>query len=245
MRGVLSKNMSKETEIKARVFEKIRTGEASMHPRIYFVARVVFLATFSVVVLALTLFILSFALFSIHESGEQFLFGFGQGGIVAFIALFPWLPFLLTAVLILLLEYLLRYFKFGYRVSLLGIFLIALAIVGAAGVGITFTPLHGALLDSADRGELPIIGSLYEEIHDSHQAQGVYRGVISSIQGNEFMVVHDDNDKDTDDGTSTIVAPAGFAVATLRVGEHVYVAGTLVQGVVHAYGIQEFTANRK
>ena len=235
--------MSKETEIKGNVFEKIHKGEALMRPRIYFITRTVLLAVISVIALTLAMFVLSFAFFSIHESGEQFLLGFGQRGLLAFITLFPWLPFLLTLVLILLLDYLLRYFKFGYRVSVLEIFLIALAVVMIAGVGINYTPLHSILLDTADRNGLPFLAPLYEKIHDSHQEQGVFRGVISSIHSNEFFITHDDKDSDTDDGTSTIVVPAGFDTATLHVGERVYIAGTLVQGVVDAYGIQEFTTD--
>lgn len=237
--------MSKETEIKANVFEKIRKGEISMRPRTYFVARFVLLGTLSFVALILAMFVLSFAFFSIHESGERILLGFGQQGFLAFIALFPWWSLLLTVLLILLLDHLLRYFKFGYRVSILEIFLIALVTVMVAGILINFTPLHSTLLNSADNDTLPVLGPLYEQIHDSHQAQGVYRGTISSLQGNEFVIAHNDNDKDSDDGTSTIMAPSGFDTSTLYVGEHVYVAGKLIQGVVNAYGIQEVPQDNK
>jgi len=236
--------MLKETDIKERVFAKIRTGEALMHPRIYFVARIILLAAVAVITLALAMLVLSFAFFSIHESGEQFLLGFGQRGFVAFIMLFPWLPLLLTLLLVLLLDYLLRYFKFGYRISILEVFLVALAVVVGAGILINVTPLHATLLNSADHDNLPIIGPLYEQLHDSHQAAGVYRGDISSIQGTEFVIAHNDNDKDTDDGTWTVLAPAGFDMTTLRVGEPVYVAGRMILGVVNAYGVHELTVDR-
>ena len=215
-----------------------------MHPRIYFVARIILLAAVAVITLALAMLVLSFAFFSIHESGEQFLLGFGQRGFVAFIMLFPWLPLLLTLLLVLLLDYLLRYFKFGYRISILEVFLVALAVVVGAGILINVTPLHATLLNSADHDNLPIIGPLYEQLHDSHQAAGVYRGDISSIQGTEFVIAHNDNDKDTDDGTWTVLAPAGFDMTTLRVGEPVYVAGRMILGVVNAYGVHELTVDR-
>ena len=237
--------MSNENEIKAKVFEKIESGEASMRPRIYFIARIAGLLVLSALAFALSMFVLSFAFFSIHESGEQFLLGFGQRGFWAFVGLFPWWSLLCTLALLFLLEYVLRYFKFGYRISVLALFLGALAVTIIAGIAITLTPLHMALLDSADRDKLPIIGPLYEEIHDSHQQQGVFRGVISSIQGNQFTVAHDDKDKDTDDGTSTVAAPTGFDMTKLQVGERVYVAGNLVQSVVQAYGIQEFSQNKR
>jgi glucan phosphoethanolaminetransferase (alkaline phosphatase superfamily) len=236
--------MLKETDIKEKVFAKIRTGTVSMRPRIYFVVRIILLATVAVITLALAMLVLSFAFFSIHESGEQFLLGFGQRGFMAFIMLFPWLPLLLTLLLVLLLDFLLRYFKFGYRISVLEIFLLALAVVVGAGILINFTPLHATLLNDADHDTLPLIGPLYEELHDSHQAEGIYRGDVSSIQGNEFVITHNDNDQDTDDGTWTISAPAGFDMTTLRIGEPVYVAGRLILGVVQAYGVHELTPDR-
>ena len=233
--------MLKENEIKAQVLEKIRTGEASMRPRIYFVARMAGLLTLSLVAFLLSVFVLSFAFFSIHESGEQFLLGFGGRGLLVFAALFPWWSLVVTLALLFLLEYVLRYFKFGYRISVLALFLGALVVIVIAGIVIALTPLHSVLLDSADQGALPILGPLYEEIHDSHQPQGVFRGVVSSLGENQFTLAHDDKDKDTDDGTSTVAVPAGFDVGALRVGEHVYVVGNVVQGVVQAYGIQEFS----
>lgn len=235
--------MSKETEIKSNVFEKIRKGEISMRPKMYFIARAALLIIVAVIAFIIAMFVLSFAFFSIHESGEQFLLGFGQRGLLAFIALFPWWSLVFTILLILLLDYLLRYFKFGYRVSMLEIFLFALAVVIIAGIIINFTPLHSSLLNNADNDNLPIIGSLYEQIHDSHEAQGVYRGDITSIQGNEFVITHNDTDRDSDDGTWTIMAPEGFDITTLHVGERVYVAGKFIRGIVYAYGIQEFTTD--
>ena len=228
--------MSKETELKNNVFEKIRVGEVSMRPKIYFIARVVGILVLALLTSAAAIFVLSFAFFSIHESGEEFLLGFGQRGLDAFVSLFPWWSFLFTLALIMLLDYLLRYFRFGYKVSMLRIFLIVLSVVVIAGIALNFTPLHSLLLDSADHDHLPFIGELYEEIHDSHQAQGVYRGTIISIQNDGFTITHNDKDKDSDDGTWVILAPVGFATSSLTVGENMYVAGRLIQGVVHAYG---------
>lgn len=237
--------MSKETEIKDKVFAKIRSGEVSMRPRIYFIARLVILGFISILAILLAVFVLSFAFFSIHESGEQFLLGFGQRGFQAFLALFPWWSLLLTVLLILLVDHLLRYFKFGYRVSILELFLIALVVVMIAGIAINFTPLHLSLLDSADHDNLPMIGRLYEQIHDSHQQQGVYRGTIASIQGNEFVITHNDNDKDSDDGTWTVVVPPGFSTSTLQIGKSMYIAGQLNGEKVEAYGIHELTPDRR
>ncbi|MDE1925326.1 MAG: hypothetical protein KGH79_04090 [Patescibacteria group bacterium] len=232
--------MLNETDLKASVLQKIRKGEVSMRPRLYFIARLALAAFVAIAALALAMFVLSFVFFSIHESGEQFLLGFGGRGVLTFITLFPWWSLLLTLALIFALDYVLRYFKFGYRIPMLEIVLGALAVVVAAGVLISATPLHSVLLSVADNNELPVLGPLYEDIHDSHEEQGIYRGVISSIQGNAVVIAHNDGDRDTDDGTSTIMLPPGFNVATLYVGERLYVAGDKGEGGVNAYGIEKF-----
>lgn len=229
--------MSKETEIKDNVFKKIRSGEVSMRSRLYFIVRVVLLLVLALIAAALAIFALSFAFFSIHESGEEFLLGFGQKGLNAFVSLFPWVSFVITIGLIVLLDHILRLFRFGYRVSMLKIFLVALAGVAVMSIAINFTPLHSVLLDSADHNHLPLIGEIYEEIHDSHQTQGVYRGVVVSIQDDGFVITHNDTDRDSDDGTWTIITPLGFATSSVQVGETMYVAGKLIQGGVHAYGV--------
>ena len=67
-----------ETDIQKQVLEKIRSGAISKRPRLYFTLQVVGIALLSILTLLLTVFVLSFIIFSIHESGEQFLLGFGQ-----------------------------------------------------------------------------------------------------------------------------------------------------------------------
>ena len=234
-----------QPHIQERVLEKIRKGEVGMRPRLYFVAQVAAVAALALVTLALSIYVLSFILFSIHESGEQFLLGFGGRGLLTLAELFPWLTLLLVVALFVALEWLLRYFKFGYSFSMLRIFLsiAAVAVVGSAAV--TLTPLHAFLLDRADRGALPVFGGIYESVYDSHQAQGVFRGVVSLISTSTFVCTHDDTDRDTDDGTWTILPPQDFNLGSLSVGDRVYVAGELQNGTVQAYGIQQFPASQQ
>ncbi len=211
-----------------------------MRPRVYFVLQIVFIVLLSIAILLLSVFVLSFIFFSLHESGEQFLLGFGVRGMLTFVTLFPWAALLATLALLSLLEWLLRYFKFGYRLPILRIFIGISAITFIASVLVTVTPLHSSLLGRAEQNELPIIGEFYEAVHDSHESQGIFRGEIMSIRGNTFIISYNNNNLDTDDGTWTVIPPTGFNLSAIHVGEIVYVAGTLMQGSIHAYGIQEF-----
>ncbi|MFZ1074873.1 MAG: hypothetical protein WAN50_00655 [Minisyncoccia bacterium] len=229
--------MLNETDIQESVLDKIRSGGAPMHSRRYFVLRALLTGAVATFILACALFVLSFAAWSSAASGKQFLLEFGERGVFAFLALFPWQFVIFSFALLAVLELFMREYTPIYRFPLLRVFawIVGIGIVGSALLALT--PLHSFLLSEADRDRLPIIGGVYEQIHDSHEEQGVYRGDVTAFTATGFVISHNDNDRDSDDGTWTVVPPAGFNAHTLSVGEKVYVAGPLVDGIVHAYGV--------
>lgn len=225
-----------QQEIKDKVLERIKSGKAHMHPRAYFVAQIIVTAGVAVLALALSAFVLSFIIFSIHESGEQFLLGFGGRGVATFLMLFPWFSLIIDLAILFLLEWLLQGFKFGYRVSLLSVFFGVFILSALLAVVVDLTPIHQMLLDSADKGDLPVVGGLYESIRDSHDSQGVFRGTITSLQGSEITITHNDGDHDADDGIRTVVLPQN--APPLQVGDRVYVYGSGSGGQIQAYGVE-------
>jgi len=212
-----------------------------MRSRAYFLFRAALVGIATLLVLAGALFALSFLFFSVHESGVGYLLEFGERGISAFVALFPWTSLLIFVACIVVLELLVRRFDFSYRFPLLRIFLwlLILGIVGSTIIG--FTPLHASLLSAADKDELPLLGPWYEQVHDSHVEQGVYRGDITTVAATYFVISHNDTDRDSDEGTWSIVPPPGFATSTLTVGKKAYVAGQQRNGIVYAYGVRIVT----
>lgn len=229
--------MLKENDIQENVLKKIHGGNVSMRSHTYFIFRTIFIGAIALILLAGSFFLLSFVFFSVQTSGTRYLLEFSEQGLAAFVMLFPWLASLIALVLLIVLEVLLRNFKFGYQSPLLRIFLWIL-IIGAVGSTLLgLTPLHSFLLSVADNDQLPLIGSLYEQVHDSHQAQGVYRGDITSITESSFVISYNDADRDSDEGTWNIIPPAGFNLNQLIVGQKVYVAGHLKNNIIYAYGI--------
>jgi hypothetical protein len=224
--------------IQEEVLEKIRAGNVRRRPRAYFVVRVIATILVGALVLIASAFLISFILFSLHESGEQFLLGFGLRGIQTFLLLFPWALFFISVALIFLLQWLLQGFKFAYRVPLLNIFLIICGITVVLGIGIAQTPIHSSLQGAADRDQLPIFGNIYKQTHDTHEDQGVYRGVVTEIQDHSFTIVNNDGDRDHDDGTFTILIPVGSALPFPAIGSHVLVLGSSELGVIEARNIQ-------
>ncbi len=232
-----------ESHIAENVLARIREGSVRMRSRTYFVICIGAAAIIAVLSLAVSVWVVSFIFFSIHESGELFLLGFGARGIETFLYLFPWLALIIDIGLLCLLEIFLQGFKFGYRTSLLSIFLGILCFSVALGVVFDLLPVHSALLERADRGELPVLGEMYEGIRDSHENQGIFRGTIMSIRTNQIIIAHTDGDHDADYGTWTIVLPENGA-PPLAIGDRVYVLGSLNGQTVQAYGVQKLSPDQ-
>jgi hypothetical protein len=238
--------MDNKPDISSKVLEKIGHGDVRKRSRAYFMAQIFLIVALLVVALALAMFVLSFGIFSVHESGEQFLLGFGSRGVLTFFALFPWMALVVDILLFAIIEWLLRRFKFGYRIPVLRAVFGIVVLAAAGGVIVMLTPLHATLLQRAQDDTLPVLGEWYETINASHADQGVFRGTLASIKGNEFIIFHNDGDHDADDGTWTVSAPAGFDMASINVGDRVYIAGDAsqggsAQGTIQAYGVGKLT----
>lgn len=227
-----------EKNIKANVLEMIRGGRVHIRPKFYFAARFIITILVALLALGISVFVVSFVFFSIHESGEQFLLGFGGRGFLTFLFLFPWTAIILDIIILFLLEWLIQGFKFGHRVSLLTIFLYIF--VGSTIIGflINFTPIHKTLLKLADQGSLPIIGEMYESLHDSHMDQGIFRGNVISKQGNEIIIMRDDKDRDGDEINRTVTLPPNSPI--FNIGDSVYIFGSSTGERVGVTGIQKF-----
>jgi hypothetical protein len=217
------KTNNTEQHIQDTVLQKIREGAIRARPKSYFAMRLTATIFVAVCALIISIFVMSFVLFSLGESGEQFLLGFGYSGILTFLSLFPWMLVGIDIGVVIILEWLVKGFRFGYRISFLMIFIYLFAVSAILAVVVTFTPVHQALLEKADEGSLPVIGELYEHIRDPHTDKGVFRGTVTSVHGDQITLDHDDRDQDGDDGLRTIVLPPNSP--SLYIGEHIYVFG--------------------
>ena len=222
--------------IQDTVLHKVEGGTVHARSHAFFVVRLVGTIAVAVLAFLLSTFVASFILFSIHESGEQFLLGFGSAGIITFFELFPWIPFVVDIAVLILLEWLLQGFRLGYRFSLIVIFIGVFGGSALLGFLIDLTPLHSTLLGLANKGELPVVGGVYESVRDCHASQGVFRGVIMALGPGAVILAHQDSDHDGDDGVWKVTVPPG--AGQFYIGEHVYVFGPLEHGVIEAQGIE-------
>ncbi len=232
-------NSPQHDTMKEHVLEQIRTGKVHMRPKFYFTLKVLALILTTVVALITSVLLLSYIVFSIRISGQAFLLGFGMQGLLLFFLLFPWKMLLLEIGLIVLLEWLLRHFRFGYRSPLIytvaGVssFVLALAFI------LAMTSLHQMLLKQAEARRLPVFGGFYKDLRRPPREMGVYRGLVTNIEGNTFTIREDIMGND---GTTTrkVLVPPNVEISTLiEIGDSVFVAGDMMNGAIKAYGIRK------
>lgn len=239
-------NENENNNIKNLVLEKIQTGKISMRPRFYFMLKVVALIFISVLTLLTSSLLVSFIIFSLVSSGKLFLFGFGLHGFLMFFLLFPWPLLLIEIALILLLEWLIKKFKFGYRTSLSRLVFVILLISIAISVMIVVTPFHKGLQHRAEKRGLPFVGDYYRGIRRPLPSEEIFRGTVSSVGTSSFLL---NQIIDVGDGTSSkiYVVTMPFRVpknVMPEVGDTMFVAGHLLpDNIVQTYGFKKFSTS--
>lgn len=239
--------MNENKDIKNLILGKIKTGEICMKPHFYFVLKIVSLIVVSILVLLTSSMLISFIIFSLIASGKLFLFGFGARGFLMFFLLFPWPLLIIEIILIILLEWLIKKFKFGYRTSLSRLVFVILLISIVIGAVINVTPLHSSLQRRAERRNLPLpfVGDFYRGIRRPSLDQEIFRGVVSDVGTSSFALTQ----KDATPGQKYVVRlpsnlpPNALQFVMPTIGDTVFVAGRLTPGnTIQAYGFQKFSS---
>ncbi|MCE9643935.1 hypothetical protein K8Q93_01670 [Candidatus Parcubacteria bacterium] len=229
------------SNLKDQLLKDIRSGEVAMRPRYFFLLKIVALASVATAVLILSVFIFNFILFGLRINHHQELLGFGSRGLFTFLRVFPWFLLLLDVALVVLLEYLLRRFKFGYKVPVL--YLLAGLFVGTLLAGFAVdrgTYFNDRMLEGS-RHLPPGLGHFYEGARrPPPPGGGLCRCTILAIDGSQLTV------EDTRSGTTTLVVllPSNNPRATttaLKVGDTVLIAGTEENGVIRAFGVRKIS----
>lgn len=226
------------SDLKDKLLNEIHSGNVTMTPRVYFSLKVAALAFVSLAIVAVTVFIFNFIFFSIRISNETALLSFGPQGVRAFLTFFPWLLLALDVALVVLLQWLVRYFRFGYRVPILHLLAVLLVASLAFGFALDTARFNEALQERREHLPPPIRG-FYDDAHRPHpRGSGICRCTILAIEGNVIIV------EDTRNATTTleIVLPVDDRRATttgLKVGDVVFIAGREDDGVIEAFGVRK------
>lgn len=234
---------------KDAILEQIRTGALTMRPKFHFFLKALLVAVVALVVLALSIFLASFIVFGIRLNGSDALLSFGSRGFFLFLQVFPWPLVLVDIGLLILLEALLRRFRFAYSRSILYLFLIIIVVVGSSSIVIERGGhFHEGLFEHSRREGLP---PPFQKFYQGAplpppRELGIYRGVVVSFDGTTLVLTNDDFDNDEDDGIWTVLVPEAFDETTIQIGDRFFVAGDEDENeIIRAYGLKELEIRGK
>ena len=229
-------NENHSSSIHERVESAIRSGQVKARSRFVIGLQILSVLLTAAAALSVSVLTLSFVLYSVFESGEAFLLGFGWSGIGIFLLLFPWTLLAIALLCIVLFQWRLSYLVPSYRVPL--VILFGLLLVGVIGLGYLFTPLHTSLSKHIHEKNVPLLDELYENIYESREGYGVYRGFIVSVEETGFHFIRSDKDADRDDMPRFVLIP--HLTQQFHIGDEVFIVGKQEDGVIRASQLATF-----
>ena len=226
--------------IKDRILAKIKSGEANMKPRWHFILKAILWILGTVLVGLVIMFVLSFILFSLRQTGVWFVPAFGVRGVGVFLRSLPWLLILTAFIFIVVLEILVKKYSFAYRQPLLFSVLGIIFIVGAGTIFISLTDFHKGVYLSVQEGHWPVAQPLYGGF-GMMDFDDVHRGEITFINEDGFIIVK----PPADDEFKVIISsqthlPFGM---DFRVGDTVVVFGEAEDQIIDALGVRKLDEN--
>jgi hypothetical protein len=228
-------NNKEKKELRDQVLSAIKSGHVKMRPKWHFVLRAALFATGAILLFLVLLYLVSFIIFSLRQTGVWFVPLFGSRGWFVFFRLLPWLLVLLAIIFAGILELLVRHYSFAYRKPLL-YSVVGIVVIVAIGGVLTF-PLHRAPFRSARENSLPFAGPLYRGF-GLQRFNDVHRGTVTAISTDGFIL------EDVGGETSSVMItprthlPLGSDFET---GDLVIVFGNQSGTVVDAFGAQKIT----
>ncbi|MBP9757152.1 MAG: hypothetical protein KBD06_00970 [Candidatus Pacebacteria bacterium] len=235
------KKTGRHDSLRDSILSKIKTDRIIMKPRLYFTMQIIAVAFVALCVLLLSVFIFNFILFSIRINSHDAFLQFGPRGLSNFFMFFPWPILMLDIGLVVLFDWLVRKFRFGYRIPMMYLVGAILFLTVVAGFALDRgTYLNDRLMDRAEHEGIPgPLGGLY---HGARRAphDGICRCTIIGING-PILTVSDFRGGATT--TFTVILPNDDHRATttgLSVGDVVFIAGdTEEDGIIRAFGVRK------
>lgn len=166
MTNSMQENNSENT-IEKKVLNAIEKNQIKPHSKWYFVAQSSFFGIGLVVLALLVLFFSSLVIFNIRQSGSYMAPGFGFYGVGLFLLSLPWLLIGLVVILVLVLEYILKRYKFAYQRPILYSFVALALLVSVGSIFISQSKMHEALWAKSRREPGFFGGPMYKHFGKS------------------------------------------------------------------------------
>ena len=176
-----------EPSLHDKILEAIKNKKVKMQPKWHYGLKTI-LVIIGVVILFMTLlYLASFIIFMLHQTGGWFAPSFGFRGWHVLLVSFPWLLLLLSLIFIIILETLVNRYAFAYRYPLLYSVFGIIMFVLIGGFIVAATPFHDKLSKFSKDNRIPIAGKFYREL-GQRQFDHIYLGKITEPGQNEFLI---------------------------------------------------------
>lgn len=230
--------------IKEEILQKIQNGEVKMRPKAFFIVKIAALIFVAFTTFVVSVLLVSYTWFNLKTGGHIFLLSFGGRGFYEFFILFPWILLVLDVGLIVLLDWLIKRFRFAYHNPVLYVFVGSLLLITIGGTVINMTSFHKSIMRRAEEKQLPIPGvsGFYTGLRKTHMESGLFRGEIISVATSSFFIKNGRYDMDDSTSSIEVITPDGFNVQMiLSIGDEVFVAGDFADSSIRAYGVRKLT----
>lgn len=177
------------------ILEKIEDGSITSHSRSYFYTKKIILVIGLILSGSISIFFGSFIIFSLRQNGGWFVPSFGWPGIGPFLYSIPWFFVGTMIIFLVLLNLLLRSYRFAYRRPLLYI----ITAVGLSFISITAIVakihLHEYLLTQAAESPLPLMRPMYITHQGSPRSEAITLGLIIEKIDDGFIILSPENEE--------------------------------------------------
>ncbi len=228
-------NLEKKS-IRESVMASIDTGKTKMTPHWHFVAKGVLLVVGIILAVLALLYISSFIIFMLHQTGVWYTPGFGSRGIQEFLVHLPWVLIVLAIIFMFVLQFLVKKYSFGYGRPLLYSAAGIVLLVVLGGFVISLTPVHRGLMMQAQDDRLPFAGGFYKMFGAPDQPGNVTPGEIVELYDQGYRI-----NTPRRELLNVVISPeTHYPMGTvLEVGDRVVVVGERSGGTIQAFGITE------
>lgn len=221
------------------LLQQIKDGDLDMKPRWHFVARAVLYISGTVLTVLTAVYLLSFILFLLRESGVGFALLHGFQGVSIFLWSAPWLLVAVAVVFVGALYVLVSQFAFSYSRPLVYTLFGVIGLVVIAATVLGSTSFHGRVEQAARSYQVPGFAPLYQLVDE--RRSGVTLGVVDMITDDGLVVTDRDGQELMVIMTSMTRVPPD---TTFAVGQSVVVLGTVQDDVITALGVRPASAGR-
>ena len=226
---------SQKQSIREKVLAAIKAGDVTMRPKWHFMLRAILFVTGIVLMFLAIIYLASFIIFILSDTGTWFLPIFGAPGWFEFFRSLPWILILLALVFIIVMELLVRHYTFAYRQPLLysAIGIIVLVVIGSTSLAALH--FHDHFLRYAEDIHLPIASDFYHGFGTTHH-DNVHLGTITTTTDDGFLI------REHRGGILRVIisSQTRFPLGTdFAEGDTVLVFGARNDDMINALGVRE------